>query len=421
VKPIRPSPPLRRSTLVVGQGGGPTAVVNASLAGVVDEALRHPTIDGIYGMRYGLRGLLREDLVDLRRESPATLAQLRVTPSAALGSSRHVLTGQECERVIAVLRAHQVRYFLFIGGNGSAGAALQIGSGAAAAGFDLQVVCIPKTVDNDVVGTDHTPGYPSVARWLAIAVRDAGLDSAAIGQVDAVKVIETMGRDAGWIAASTAAAREREGDAPHLIYLPERPVAQARFLADVERVHRTHGHVVVVVAEGVKDERGEYLAASRRPVDLDPAGQPQLGGAASVLAALIATNLGLKARVDKPGTIQRVAGMLASPVDIDEAYRVGVAAVQYALAGERDAMVTLLREPGPDYRTRTGLVPLAEVVRATRPVPDAFIAETGNDLTSAFLDYVRPLIGGPLPPYARLAAVQVARRLPLVQDTHPRD
>ncbi len=397
--------------LVVGQGGGPTAVMNASLVGVVQEALQHEAVEGIYGMRYGLSGFIREDLVDLRRESGDTLARLKYTPAAALGSSRDKLTDEDSERVVAVLRAHNVRYCLLIGGNGSATAALQVARVAGERGYELRVLCVPKTIDNDLVGTDHAPGYPSVARYLGIAVRDAGRDTEAIGQVDPVKVIETMGRDAGWIAASTAVAREREGDAPHLIYLPERPVAAERFLADVERVFRQHGHAVIVVGEGVRDERGEYLAASRSTVDVDPAGRPQLGGAGAVLANLVAAELSIKSRVDKPGTIQRVAGALVSSVDIDEAYQVGIAAVRYAAAGQSQAMVAIIREPGPEYRTSTGLVPLEAVAGATRRVPDEFITSPGNDVTPAFLSYIRPLLGGPLPPYARLAAVPVSRRL----------
>jgi len=378
---------------------------------VVREALRHEAIDGIYGMHHGLSGLVREDLVDLRRESADTLEGLKYTPSAALGSTRYKLTDEDCTRVVAVLQAHNIRYFHYIGGNGSAAASLQVARKAAERSYELRVIAIPKTVDNDVAGTDHTPGYPSVARFLAIAVRDAGRDTEAIGQIDTVKVIETMGRDTGWIAASTSVARECEGDAPHLIYVPERPIARVRFITDVRRVCNQHGHVVIVVGEGARDERGEYLAASRASIDVDPAGQPQLGGAGVVLATWVASDLGIKARVDKPGTIQRVAGAVVSPVDVDEAYRTGVDAVRNAVAGHSQAMVAIIREPGPEYRTRIGLVPLETVVRATRRMPDEFITPAGNDVTQAFLSYIRPLIGGPLPSYARLAAVPVQKRL----------
>ncbi len=400
-----------RGNLVVGQSGGPTAVINASLAGVIQEALRHEAIDGIYGMRHGIEGLLREELVDLRRQSTETIERLRHTPSAALGSCRHKLSAVDYERALRVLRAHNVRYFIYIGGNDSADTSHRLAELAAREDYELRVIGVPKTVDNDLVETDHCPGHSSVARWLAVSVRDAGLDTEAIGVVDTVKVIETMGRDTGWITAATALAREREGDPPHLIYLPERPFDRGRFLADVDRVYRERGHVVVTVCEGSKDERGEYLSASRREVDVDRFGHAQLGGVAAALCDLIATELKIKARFDKPGTIQRVSGVLTSPVDVDEAYRVGQTAVREAAAGKSGVMVSIIREPGPQYRSTLGLVPLERVANAVRKVPDEFIAPAGNDVTAAYLSYIRPLIGPPLPEYARLARVPVPARL----------
>jgi len=400
-----------RGNLVVGQSGGPTAVINASLAGVVQEALRHEAIDGIYGMRHGIEGLLREELVDLRRQSTETIERLKHTPSAALGSCRHKLSAVDYERALRVLRAHNVRYFIYIGGNDSADTSHRLAELAVREDYELRVIGVPKTVDNDLVETDHCPGHPSVARWLAVSVRDAGLDTEAIGVVDTVKVIETMGRDTGWITAATALAREREGDPPHLIYLPERPFRREQFLADVDRVYREHGHVVITICEGLKDERGEYVSASRRDVDVDRFGHAQLGGVSAALCDLIATELKIKARFDKPGTIQRVSSVLASPVDMDEAYRVGQTAVREAVAGKTGFMVSIIREPGPQYRSTLGLVPLERVANAVRQVPDEFIAPAGNDVTAAYLSYIRPLIGPPLPEYARLVRVPVPARL----------
>ena len=400
-----------RGNLVVGQSGGPTAVINASLAGVVQAALRHDAIDGIYGMRHGIAGLLREELVDLRRESAETIERLRHTPSAALGSCRHKLSAVDYERALRVLRAHSVRYFIYIGGNDSADTSHRLAELAAREDYELRVIGVPKTVDNDLVETDHCPGHPSVARWLAVSVRDAGLDTKAIGVVDTVKVIETMGRDTGWITAATALAREREGDPPHLIYLPERPFRREQFLADIDGVYRERGHVVITVCEGLKDERGEYVSASRRDVDVDRFGHAQLGGVSAVLCDLIATELKIKARFDKPGTIQRVSSVLASPVDMDEASRVGQTAVREAVAGKTGFMVSIVREPGPQYRSTLGLVPLERVANAVRQVPDEFIAPAGNDVTPAYLSYIRPLIGPPLPEYALLARAPVPARL----------
>ncbi|MDR7521546.1 MAG: diphosphate--fructose-6-phosphate 1-phosphotransferase, partial [Armatimonadota bacterium] len=248
-----------RGNLIVGQSGGPTAVINSSLAGVIHEALEHDAIEEIYGMRHGVEGLLAEQIVDLGRQSAAVIEGLRATPSAALGSCRHKLTATDYERLLTVLQGHNIRYFLYIGGNDSADTAWRLGRLAAERGYDLRVMSVPKTVDNDLVDTDHCPGYGSVARWLAVAVRDAGLDTEAIGVVDTVKVIETMGRNTGWITAATALARDHEDAAPHLIYLPERPLIRDRFLADVDRVYRRLGYAVITVCEGLKDERGEYL------------------------------------------------------------------------------------------------------------------------------------------------------------------
>ncbi len=399
-----------RGNLIVGQSGGPTAVINSSLAGVILEALEHEEIEEIYGMVHGVEGLLKEELIDLGRQSAATIEGLRSTPSAALGSCRHKLSDADYERLVRILDAYGIRYFIYIGGNDSADTAWRLGRLAADRGYDLRVMSVPKTIDNDLVETDHCPGYGSVARWLAIAVRDAGLDTEAIGVVDTIKIIETMGRNTGWITAATALARDHADAAPHLIYLPERPFARERFLADVERVYRRLGHAVITVCEGLRDEQGEYLSASGKVVDVDRFGHKQLGGAAAVLCEMVAEGLGIKARWDKPGTIQRVSMLAASPVDLEEAYQVGRAAVRHAVRGEDGAMVTLVRASSEPYRCTTGLAPLERVANAERRVRDAFIAPEGNDVTVAFLAYVRPLIGGPLPPYARLERTRVPQR-----------
>ncbi|MGQ0551159.1 MAG: 6-phosphofructokinase, partial [Armatimonadota bacterium] len=387
-----------------------TAVINSSLAGVVLEALEHEAIEDIFGMVHGVEGLLREQLIDLGGQSAATIAGLRGTPSAALGSGRYKLTDADYERLLGKLAAYNIRYFIYIGGNDSADTAARLGRLAAERGYDLRVMSVPKTVDNDLVETDHCPGYGSVARWLAIAVRDAGLDTEAIGVVDTVKVVETMGRNTGWITAATALARDHDDAAPHLIYLPERPLVRDRFLADVERVYRRLGHAVIAVCEGLRDERGEYVSASGRAVDVDRFGHKQLGGVAGVLCALVTEGLGLKARWDKPGTIQRVSMVAVSPVDLEEAYEVGRAAVRHAVGGQDGTMVTLVRVSSDPYRWTTGLAPLERVANAERSVPDEFIAADGNDVTEAFLMYARPLIGGPLPPYVRLERTRVAQR-----------
>jgi len=398
-----------RGNLLVGQSGGPTAVINASLAGVIEEAKRHSEIGELYGAVNGVQGLLEEEMVDLRAEGDESIALLPNTPSAALGSCRRKLTDADYDRLLAVFKAHDIRYLCYIGGNDSADTSHRIGQLAAKAGWEMRVVGIPKTVDNDLGFTDHCPGYGSVARFNALAARDAGLDTLALHTVDTVKIIETMGRNSGWITAATALAREAPGDPPHLIYLPERPFDTDRFLADVKAWVEKGRGCVVAVCEGLRDAEGNVLVSFKHAVGTDSFGHKQLGGVGDYLVNLIAEGLGIKARFDKAGTIQRASGIAQSEVDVAEAKMAGAAAVQRACEGVSDKMVTLVRVSQNPYRCETGLAPLAEVANAERPVPDEFISESGNDVTPAFIEYARPLIGGPLPAYARLKMQRVPK------------
>ena len=399
-----------RGNLLVGQSGGPTAVINASLAGVIEEAKKHPEIDGIYGALNGVEGLLKEHLADLRAEPEETIALLPHTPSAALRSCRKKLSDADYARLLAVFRAQDVRYFCYIGGNDSADTAHRVGLLAKEAGWEMRVMGVPKTVDNDLAYTDHCPGYGSVARFNALATRDAGMDTAAMHRVDVVKIVETMGRNAGWITAATALGREQPGDPPHLIYLPERPFDPERFLAEVKaQVEKGRG-CVVAVCEGLRDAEGEILVSFKHAVGTDSFGHSQLGGVGNYLVDVIAEGLSIKARFDKAGTIQRACGVAQSAVDVAEAKMVGGAAVAAACRGESDQMVTLVRVSQSPYRCETSLAPLEAVANAERPVPDEFIAESGNDVTSAFIEYARPLIGGPLPRYARLKLAPVPKK-----------
>jgi len=400
-----------KGNLIVGQSGGPTAVINSSLRGVIEEAKLHDAIDGIYGTLHGANGLLDEELIDLRQEKETAIEGLSRTPSAALGSCRTKLKDEDVARILKVLEAHNIRFVAYIGGNDSADTCHRIGKLADEAGYELRAIGVPKTVDNDLGLTDHCPGYGSVARFNAIATRDAGRDTEAIGVVDNVKIIETMGRNAGWITASTALGKDAARAAPHLIYLPERPLEIERFLKDVKKVFDKWGYCVVTVCEGLRDEKGETLVASERAVDTDQFGHKQMGGVADFLCDAIAGNLGIKARFDKPGTVQRMSMLAASQVDLDEAVMVGRAAVQAMAQGVTGRMVTLVRESDSPYKCTTGLAPLEEVANAEKPVPDEFINDEGNFVTKAFLDYAKPLIGGPLPPYMRFEQHLVPKRL----------
>jgi len=400
-----------RGNALIGQSGGPTAVINASLAGVVEQAKLHPEIGDIYGTIHGVQGLLEEDLCDLRAETEETIALLSTTPAAALGSCRKKLTEADYAVLLSVFRAHDIRYFFYLGGNDSADTSHKMGQLAQESGWELRVVGVPKTVDNDLGYTDHCPGYGSVARFNALALQGSGLDTAAMSTVDTVKIFETMGRNAGWITAATALARERADDPPHLIYLPERVFEPERFLSDVKRVVDRGSGCLIAVCEGLCDAEGNPIVTFKHAVGTDSFGHKQLGGVGEFLVELIATELGIKARADKSGTIQRSFGAAQSPVDATEARMVGAAAVMRACEGVTDQMITLVRTGNAPYRCETGTAPLEAVANAERPVPAEFINDEGNDVTPAFLDYARPLIGGPLPAIARLKLSRVAKKL----------
>ncbi len=397
--------------LLIAQSGGPTAAINNSVSGIIVEAKQQRRVGSIYGAVNGILGVLNEDLVDLRQEDPSTISMLRKTPSAALGSCRYKLSKDDYSRLLQVFVAHNISYFICAGGNDSMDTAHRVAQLASEKKYDLRVIGVPKTVDNDLMVTDHCPGYGSVARFNAIAVRDSGLDTEAIYTADPVKIIETMGRDAGWITASTALGKEGEGSAPHLIYLPERPFVATSFLADVKSIYDRFGRVVLCVCEGLRDEKGEFVRASTKQIDTDKFGHAQLGGVGDYLANLVSEKLKIKARCDKPGTIQRVSMMCASQVDLDEAYLVGQAAISRAVGGESDKMVTLVRKSNDPYECETGLVELEKVALRTKKVPNEFINKESNFVSEQFLEYARPLIGGPLPEYAHLERKKVERHL----------
>ena len=401
-----------KGNLVVAQSGGPTAVINSSLAGVIQEGLKHSEITGIYGALHGIEGILYENLIDLKKEDSQTIEKIKRTPSAGLGSCRHKLTTEEYERIINVFKAHNIRYFFYIGGNDSMNTADVVGKMTSEMGYDLIAMGIPKTIDNDLEYTDHCPGYGSVARWVASSVRDSGFDTEAIGVVDRVKVIEIMGRNAGWITAASALGKKEESDPPHLIYLPERPVSVNKLLDDVEKWFKKLGYVVIAVCEGVKGEDGNLLSASAASIDTDSFGHVQMGGAADFICNLIKEKLKIKARFDKPGTIQRMSMALVSEVDLNEAYMAGKEAVKYAMEGIKGKMVSLVREGDEnEYICKTGLVELDKVADAEKLIPDSYINETGNGVTEEFYKYALPLMGGPLPEYARFKKFPVNKKL----------
>jgi 6-phosphofructokinase 1 len=384
-------------TLVVGQSGGPTAVINASLAGVVAQS-RAEGFSRVLGMRNGVLGALREDFVDLSDLDEPSLDQLRRTPSAALGSCRYKLKSEDPARIAELFRARDVSAFVYIGGNDSADTALNVANAA----DGLAVVGVPKTIDNDLPGTDHCPGYGSAARFLAQVTRETALDTLAMRATDPIRLIEVMGRHAGWLPGAAWLARQSDADAPHLVYVPERPRSVEGIAEDVRRVFSELGWCVIVLCENQPTPDGRVIGASGEPRWVDAFGHAYYESPAQWLARYLQGQLKVRVRFDKPGTIQRMATAYVSTSDRAEAEIVGRQAVKLAAAGTSGVMVSLEREAGRMYRVTTGTTPLEVVANEQRRLPDAFVNADGNGLTSAFVDYAAPLIGEPLPEFLRL-------------------
>jgi 6-phosphofructokinase 1 len=405
---------------LVAQSGGPTSVINASLAGVVAEALNHECIEEIYGGVNGVLGILNEQLIDLAAESQQTIRALRHTPGAALGTCRFKLKSQQdYDRVLQVFEAHNIRYFFYAGGNDSQDTADKISKLAQERGYALRVIGVPKTIDNDLVTTDHTPGYGSVIKYIATTVKEIACDNAAMGQYDLVQIIEVMGRSAGWIAAGAALAKSRDepNAAPHLIYLPEVAFSPEKFISDVQHVLQKEKYCVVVVGEGLVDADGNFVATAS--ASADAFGHSQLGGAGEYLRGLVEESLQIKARSVSLGMSQRAAAHCSSQTDNDEAYLAGQAAVEAAIEGHTDKMVTLLRGDGDTYTCETGLAPLSEIANGVKKLPESWINEDGVSMNYNFYKYALPLIQGEVtvpyengvPTFAKLKMVKIPRKL----------
>jgi 6-phosphofructokinase len=393
--------------LIIGQSGGATAVINASLVGAVEAALTDQRIGNIYGMHHGIEGLLKEDIIDLRQQPTSLWSQLIYTPSAALGSCRYKLQPHDLERTIEILRRYEIHYMLYIGGNDSADTAHQLAQAAQQTNYELFIISVPKTIDNDLPATDHCPGYGSAARFLAQATRDSTLNTLSIPWHYPVKIIETMGRDAGWLTAASALGKRSAEDAPHILLLPEQPFREQHFLTQVEDIYKQLGFVVIAVAEAIRDENGQALGTAGQ-AGVDAFQHPLLSGAAQYLVELVKRELKIRARFDKPGDIQRMSSASISTPDRDEAYLVGKSGLQALLAGESDKMITLLRQLEPDYHCTTGLADLDKVANVQRLLPDEFLNAEKTMVTQAFYDYALPLIGEPLVDYARLELTRIS-------------
>jgi len=404
------------------QSGGVTAAINASAAGVIEAAREYPQqINRVYAGRNGIIGALTEDLIDTSAESAGAIAALRQTPAGAFGSARYKLKGlddnrAEYERLIEVFKAHDIGYFLYNGGGDSADTCLKVSQLADTMGYPIQAIHIPKTMDNDLPHTDCSPGFGSVAKYTAVSIREAGFDLASMcASSTKVFILEVMGRHAGWTAAAGGLAAESEGDSPHIILFPEIAFDADAFLARVDACVKQHGYCTIVASEGARDGNGQFLADAGNS---DAFGHTQLGGVAPFLADLIKTRLDYKHHYAVADYLMRAARHIASATDIEQAYAVGRAAVEYAAAGKSGVMVSIKRESDTPYRWTLGEAPLEQVANVEKKMPRDYISTDGFHITAAARRYLQPLIAGEdypayvdgLPQYVRLNNVAVARK-----------
>jgi ATP-dependent phosphofructokinase / diphosphate-dependent phosphofructokinase len=417
---MKKKPTVRNA--LYAQSGGVSAVINASACGVIEAAQRARNIGRVYAGRDGIIGVLTEDLIDVGRESRATIRGLKYTPAGAFGSARFKLKGidqnrAEYQRLIEVFRAHNIGYFFYNGGNDSMDTALKVSQIGAALSFPITCVGVPKTVDNDLPHTDCCPGFGSVAKYVAVSTREAALDVASMARTSTkVFVLEVMGRHAGWIAAAAGLAGRGPADPPHAILLPEVPFEQQKFLERVRACVSEYGYCVIVVSEGAAYSDGKFLAdAGTR----DAFGHTQLGGVAPVVANMVREALGYKYHWAVADYLQRSARHVASKVDVEQAYGVGKAAVELALKGVNAVMPTIVRKAQRPYRWSIGHVGLAEVANKEKKLPPEYIREDGFGITAACRRYLEPLIAGEayppyrdgLPAYVHIKGVPVRRRL----------
>ena len=381
--------------MVIAQSGGPSMVINQSLVGAVLEARKSEKIGKILGAKHGIVGILSNDYIDLKKPSVKKLEAIAETPSSALGSCRKKPDAADCRAIFEEFRKLKVGYFFYIGGNDSADAARIVAEEAAKADYPLTVYHIPKTIDNDLRSCDHTPGFGSAAKFVASAVKGDDLDNRALG---GVKIDIIMGRDAGFLTAASALARERKDDGPHLIYLPEVPFSLDGFVADVKKAVRRFGRAVIAVSEGIRDASGVPVATMFAGGEKDSHGNLQLSGTGQLgdyLASYLKKNSDLKrVRADTFGYLQRSFPGIASETDLAEACGCARAAVRFALKGEcRAGTVALVRKACKRYCVDYVAMPIAEAAKFTRSMPKEFIARSGNDVTGRFVEYLRPIVG----------------------------
>jgi 6-phosphofructokinase 1 len=385
---------------IFGQSGGPTSVINASAAGVFTEALKQDCIPKVFGAAHGIKGILEERFYDIGCEDPKELELMKTTPSSALGSVRYKLANLEVDdtdykRLLEVFKKYDIRYFFYNGGNDSMDTCNKVSKYMQKVGYECRVMGVPKTIDNDLAGTDHCPGYGSAARYIATATMEVYLD-ARVYDTPMVCVLEIMGRNAGWLTAASSLATFK-GAGPDLIYLPEIDFDMDSFISQVKAVYeKNNGKVIIAVSEGIRDKNKTYISeyGSDLAKEKDSFGHAQLGGTGQVLAARLKDELNCKTRAIEFSLLQRCAAHCASKTDVDEAFRAGELAVQYAVSGTTDHMVAYERESGNEYKCNFKLVNLSTVANAEKKVPREWINKDGNGLTKDFIDYALPLIQG---------------------------
>ncbi|MBI5447160.1 MAG: 6-phosphofructokinase [Gammaproteobacteria bacterium] len=393
-----------KKNIFYAQSGGVTSVINASACGLIETARKYKTKFGkIYAGKDGILGALNENLIDVSKESAKSIRALRHTPAGAFGSCRHKLKSleenkAEYERLIEVFAAHNIGYFFYNGGNDSQDTAHKVSIVSKKMGYPLTCIGIPKTIDNDLPYTDNCPGFGSVAKYVAVSIREAGMDVASMcSSSTKVFILEVMGRHAGWIAAAGGLAAEQSGDAPHIILFPEIPFREDAFLAKVDQTVKKYGYCAMVVSEGVKNEAGKFLSDAGLT---DAFGHTQLGGVAPVIAQLIKDKLNLKYHWAVADYLQRSARHIASKTDVEQAYALGQAAVKFALAGKNDVMPTIVRTSNAPYRWKIGEIPLVKVANQEKKLPKSYITRDGFHITEACRQYLQPLITGEdYPPY----------------------
>ena len=394
---------MKAKNAIYAQSGGVTSVINATAGGVIEAARKSKRINKLYAGKNGIRGLLREDIIDTSIEDIVEIKKLQHTPGGIFGSCRHKLKDsssnkKEYERLIEVFRAHDIGYFFYNGGGDSQDTTNKISQFTIDAGFPVQCIGIPKTVDNDLPYTDNCPGFGSVAKYVATSVREASLDVQSMSESSTkVFIMEVMGRHAGWIAASSGLAHDKNNSAPHIILLPEVPFYKAKFLKRVKETIKKHGFCVIVVSEGARFKNGEFIADAGT---VDSFGHKQLGGVAPTIAGMIKDNLGYKYHWAVSDYLQRAARHISSKTDLNQAYAVGKAAVRFALSGENAVMPIIKRISTNPYSWEIDKVKLSKVANVEKKLPQNFITKDGFGVTEACKNYLRPLIQGEAyPPY----------------------